>query len=172
VVEVGEGVVGNDVVKQVLLARVDDLVWFTRWVQDAVACLKSPCEFARADFASSRHDEIELPFGRVTMEREIFSAGRETNQFNFKRGLRWQFRSGLGALKRQGNVAEKAVVFPFRRFAFAPGNVVQVDFLHKSNELKAPARYRPLGEMNPAGNSSSKRRCLGLAARLDISEQV
>src|SRR5439155_24792670 len=101
VVEIGGRIVGYDVVEQVFLAGVDDLVWFTRWVQDAVACLKSPGEFARADFAGAGHDQIKFPFGRVTVEREISGAGRQTNQFDFKRGLRRWFRSGLRTLKGQ-----------------------------------------------------------------------
>ena len=66
----------------------------------------------------------------MTVEREIRCAGRQANQFDFKRRLAGQARPRLRILERQRHVAQKPVILSFRRLALSPGNVVQVYLFH------------------------------------------
>src|SRR5688572_17150847 len=99
---------------------------FARRIHDAIAGPNVPSDFASPNFGGAGEDQVEFPLGGVAMKGKVRRAGRQPNELDFKRRLPWKFRPGFRIFERQRYVATKFAESAFWRFAFNPGNVLNV----------------------------------------------
>ena len=133
IIEISGRVVGDDIIEQVGLTGVDKLVCFSWRIQDTIARLDTTHDFAGADFAGARDNQVEFPFRRMAVKWKVLSSGWQTDQFNLERRLARKLWTGFGMFEGEGNIAQESVIVAFGGFPFTPRNVVHVHFFHNDD---------------------------------------
>src|SRR5206468_6669622 len=123
-------IIRNDVVNKISVARVSELMRFTRLEEKSIALSYNCRSIFVSDTAATGNDEIKFRFSRVQMIRTQRFSFRDPHQREIKRMPLGQIERLRFTAECNRNILHEPMKLAFRRSLFLLSDILQIYFAH------------------------------------------